>query len=118
MSKIKKAMQKKKAKGAAMVEYAVLIGAVTLIGILGLSVLGNKVSDIISTLAVILPGSQTSDDQKLHSAQLIEFTNGDDGSFKIDDSHIGSGDTNRLGRNTGLESSGSDSAFVLRDGGE
>jgi len=117
MTMLRKALhKKKKRKGAAMVEYAVLIGAVTLIGILGLSVLGSKVSDIISTLAVILPGSQTADDLKLHRAQLIEFTGGDDGTFQIDSSRIGGGDTNRIGRNTGLESSAQDSVFVVREG--
>ena len=114
MSDMKKVVRKK-SKGAAMVEYAVLIGAVTLIGILGISVLGNKVSDIIGTLAVILPGAQTTDDHKLHSAQLVEFSDGNDDSYQILDTHIGAGDTNRLNRNTGLGDSNTDSIFIVQD---
>src|SRR4051812_3669950 len=115
MSMQKKALNKKKSKGAAMVEYAVLIGAVTLIGVLGVSVLGNKVADIVGTLAVILPGAQTTDDHKIHSAQLIEFTDGNDDTYQILDTHIGNGDTNRLNRNTGLGDSNTDSIFVVQD---
>jgi len=53
----------------------------------------------------------------IHS-QLIEFTGGDDGTFMIDSSRIGGGDTARLSRCTGLEGSGIDRAFQIREGDE
>jgi pilus assembly protein Flp/PilA len=66
-------MFKKKApKGAAMVEYAVLLGAVTLIAVLGVSTLGHKASDLVGALAVILPGAHADDNAALTSARLIE----------------------------------------------
>jgi len=86
-----------------MVEYTVLIGAVTLIGILGLTVLGRKTSDTVGTLSVILPGSQTVDDLKHHQRHFIETEEGDDGAFKIDSAEIGDGDTARLNHAVGEE---------------
>src|SRR5438876_4481886 len=86
---VAKKKAQKKNKGAAMVEYAILIGAVALIGILGMSFLGRKVSDIIGTLAVILPGAQMNEDRLIHNAQLIELTEGDDNTIRIDHTRIG-----------------------------
>jgi Flp pilus assembly pilin Flp len=102
-----------KKKGAAMVEYAILVGAVALVGILGMSVLGRKATDLIGTLAVILPGANLNEDRKIHNAQLIEITDGDDDTFRIDGSRIGNGDTNRIAVATGLSSSNSNSQFVI-----
>jgi Flp pilus assembly pilin Flp len=102
-----------KRKGAAMVEYAILVGAVALVGILGMSVLGRKATDIVGTLAVVLPGAQLTEDRKIHNAQLIEITNGVDDSYRVDASRIGGGDTNRIAVATGLQNSDSNSNFVL-----
>ncbi len=69
---------KKTRKGAAMVEYAVLLGAITLVALIAVSMLGNKTTDIISTLAVILPGANPEDDLSLRSGALVEFNESTD----------------------------------------
>src|ERR1019366_10009192 len=65
---------KRKYKGAAMVEYAVLLGAVLLVGILAMSMIGHKTGDILGAIAVILPGTHTDDNANVTSAHLIETT--------------------------------------------
>jgi Flp pilus assembly pilin Flp len=103
-----------KRKGAAMVEYAILVGAVALIGILGMSVLGRKTSDIIGTLAVILPGVESREDVSLHNASLIEITT-DGTTFRIDSNKIAADKSvDRLNANAGIGGSQSDSQFVIQ----
>ena len=69
----KKSGSKKSQRGAALVEYAILIGAVTLVGVLGVSILGHKTNDLTGALAVMLPGAHTDDDITLTAGQLIEM---------------------------------------------
>ena len=42
--------------GAALVEYALIIAGVALIGAAAVSVFGNKVTDMLTTAASLLPG--------------------------------------------------------------
>ena len=103
----------KKRKGAAMVEYAILVGAVALIGIVGMSVLGRKNSDIIGTLAVILPGVRSAEDVAVQHTSLVELTS-DGTTYQAFDQHwVGNNRTDRLNLATGLGSSDSDSLFVI-----
>ncbi len=42
-------------KGQGLVEYALIIAGVALIGIVGITMFGHKVADLIGTVAYILP---------------------------------------------------------------
>ena len=44
-------------KGQGLVEYALIIAGVALIGIVGITMFGHKVADLIGTVAYILPGA-------------------------------------------------------------
>ena len=46
----------RKRKGQGLVEYALLIAGVALIAAVGVSMFGHKVTDMIDTVAAILPG--------------------------------------------------------------
>src|SRR3974377_2143172 len=59
-------------KGAAMVEYALLVGGIALICAGAVSVFGHKTSDIIGLMAAIVPGGHTEDNAAMISGQLIE----------------------------------------------
>jgi len=108
--------KKKAPKGAAMVEYAVLLGAVTLIAVLGVSILGHKTSDIIGALAVVLPGAHADDNASITSGKLIETTSNAGSpegtadaaaTLTLDAATIQArSNTFRLGNNTGLGDSG------------
>ena len=58
--------------GAAMVEYALIIAGVALIGAAALSIFGNKVTDMIATAAAILPGAHADSNAPIVSGQIIE----------------------------------------------
>ena len=59
-------------KGAALVEYALIIAGVALIGAVAVSLFGHKVSDMLATAAAILPGAHADDNAPIVSGKTIE----------------------------------------------
>jgi len=75
----------KSKKGAALVEYSLLIAGVALISAAAVSVFGHKTSDMIGTVAAILPGAHDDDNNPIQSGHLIETaTTGTGTSIAID----------------------------------
>ncbi len=66
----------KNRKGQGLVEYALLVAGVALVAIVGISVFGHKVADLISAAAVILPGAHGDDNAPIAIGSLIETTEG------------------------------------------
>lgn len=58
--------------GAALVEYGLLIAGVALISAASVSLFGHKTSDLVATVAAILPGAHTDDNAPIVSGKLIE----------------------------------------------
>jgi Flp pilus assembly pilin Flp len=59
-------------KGAAMVEYALLVGGVALIGAASVAIFGHKTNDMIGMVAAVLPGAHTDDNAPIVSGKIIE----------------------------------------------
>jgi Flp pilus assembly pilin Flp len=59
-------------RGAALVEYALIVAGVALIGAAVVSVFGHKVSDMLATAAAILPGAHADDNAPIVSGKAIE----------------------------------------------
>jgi pilus assembly protein Flp/PilA len=62
----------KNKKGAALVEYGLLIAGVALICAAAVSEFGHKTSDLVGAMAVILPGAHSGDNAPIVSGHLIE----------------------------------------------
>ncbi len=62
-------------KGASMVEYALLVAGVALIGSASVSVFGHKTNDMIATTAAVMPGAHADDNAPIVSGKLIETSN-------------------------------------------
>lgn len=91
-------------KGAALVEYGLLIAGVALVTVAAVAVFGNKTNDMIAATAAVLPGAHADDNGPIQSGTLIETTSGESGdpiSVDIDDINDNSG-TFRLGDNLGV----------------
>ncbi|MGQ0736791.1 MAG: Flp family type IVb pilin [Acidobacteriota bacterium] len=58
--------------GATLVEYALIIAGVTLIGAASVSVFGHKVTDMFATGAAVLPGAHEDDNAPIVSGRAIE----------------------------------------------
>ena len=59
-------------RGAALIEYALLIAGVALISAAAVSIFGHKTSDMIATVAAILPCAHSDDAGPIVSGKLIE----------------------------------------------
>jgi Flp pilus assembly pilin Flp len=75
-------------KGQGLVEYALIIAGVALIAAVGISIFGHKVSDMIATVAAILPGAHSDDNAPISSGHLIETTTNANGAIAIDTAGI------------------------------
>ncbi|MBS0209857.1 MAG: hypothetical protein JSS27_12990 [Planctomycetes bacterium] len=62
-------------RGQAMVEYAIIIGAVVLVGIGALSLLGHKATDLVGITAALLPGHDADTTGAIFSGELVQTTN-------------------------------------------
>ena len=63
---------RKSEKGAALVEYALIVAGVALIGAVAVSLFGHKVSDMLATAAAVLPGAHSDDNAPIVSGKTIE----------------------------------------------
>ncbi|PQO28208.1 Flp family type IVb pilin [Blastopirellula marina] len=104
----------KNRKGQGMVEYGLIIAGVALVCFVGISVLGNKVGDLIAATAAILPGAQSEDNMPIRVGHLIEVHPNDDGHIVLNIAKIlSNSNTPRLGRNFGLENPTDFGSLVL-----
>ena len=109
-------------KGAALVEYALLVGGVALIGAASVSTFGHKTNDMIAMVAAVLPGAHADDNGPIISGRIIETSNaavGNDGTatkagIGLDVSAMTAQNTIRLGNNVGA--AGNLSTLVLEAG--
>jgi Flp pilus assembly pilin Flp len=92
----------KNRRGAALVEYALLVAGVALISAAAVSVFGHKTSDMIATVATVLPGAHADDNNPIASGHLIETAPNADGSIALDPAGVLAGNnTQRLNENLG-----------------
>ena len=94
-------------KGAALLEYSLLAAGVSLVAAAGVSVFGHKTSDMISSVAAIMPGVHAEDNGPITSGALIETTAADASDptvgIGVDAAGIlGNTGTSRLNNNLGL----------------
>lgn len=59
-------------RGASLVEYALIIAGVALIGAAAVSVFGHKVTDMIGTAAAVMPGAHADDNAPIVAGKTIE----------------------------------------------
>jgi hypothetical protein len=90
-----------------MVEYALLVAGVALIGAASTSVFGHKTNDMIAMTAAVLPGAHTDDNGPIVSGKIIETSPGAPGDptpgigLNVEQIVAGNG-TERLGINVGV----------------
>lgn len=111
-------MKNRKQKGAALVEYGLLIAGVALVATAAVSIFGHKTSDLVGSVASVLPGAHADDNAPITSGQLIETTAADNANpagapIEVDINEILTNTgTTRLGDNLGV----SVSTLVLEGG--
>ena len=71
MSKLVRRLLSEKT-GAALVEYALIVAGVALIGAAAVSVFGHKVTDMLATAAAVMPGAHADDNAPIVAGKTIE----------------------------------------------
>ena len=72
-------------RGAAMVEYALLIAGVTLVSAAATALFGHQTNDLIAGVAAVLPGAHADDNAPIISGKIVETAPQDiDGDGTID----------------------------------
>ena len=75
--KLHKSNQKK--RGAALVEYGLLIAGVALICAAAVAMFGHKTNDLLGTVAAVLPSSDAADTGAVNSGKVIRTVNDGNG---------------------------------------
>jgi Flp pilus assembly pilin Flp len=73
-------------KGQAMVEYALLVTCVAVVGAVATSMLGHKTADTLGVAAAIMPGAHTDDNHPINTAQTVPTTLDANGNIVLDTS--------------------------------
>jgi Flp pilus assembly pilin Flp len=90
-------------KGAALVEYALLVAGVALIGLVAVALLGHKTNELIGAAAVTLPGAETAENGPITAGKLVETKqDASTGAITLDVDKVRAGGE-RLGNNTGID---------------
>ena len=76
--------QRQVRKGQAMVEYALLVVCIAVVGAVAVSMLGHKTADDLAIAAAIMPGAHTDDNNPIQTSQVMPTKIGADGSIVID----------------------------------
>ncbi len=88
-------------KGASLVEYALIVAGVSLIGAAAVSVFGHKVTDMLGMSAAVLPGAHAEDNAPIVSGRTIETSTNTPG-FDSGNSATGIGlDVNAITQSNG-----------------
>lgn len=67
----------RKKRGAALVEYGLLVAGVALVTAVAISIFGHKVNDMVGTAAAVLPSSDAADTGAITGGRVVETTGGD-----------------------------------------
>lgn len=84
-------------RGAALVEYGLIVAGVALVCIVAVSVFGHKTGQLLGASAAILPGAQDEDNGAIQVGKIVDTTDGGSGPITLDTEG-----TNSLGDNYGL----------------
>jgi Flp pilus assembly pilin Flp len=98
---------RKNQKGAAFLEYTLLIAGVALIGAAAIAVFGHKTTDMMAAVAAVLPGAHADDNNPIVSGKIIEtiaLDNGGTDALALDIATIvTNAGTPRLGNQMGVD---------------
>ena len=90
-------------RGAALVEYGLIIAGVALVAAAAVAIFGTKTGGLIGMVAAVMPGAHEDDNGPIETGKLIQTTNAD-GTISIDTEAAASGD-NTLGNTLGIDNS-------------
>jgi Flp pilus assembly pilin Flp len=89
-------------KGAALVEYALLVAGVALICLVAVALLGHKTNELVGAAAVTLPGAEAAENGPIAAGKLVETKQDANGAISLDVDRVRAGGE-RMKNNTGID---------------
>lgn len=89
-------------RGAALVEYGLIIAGVALVAAAAVSIFGTKTGGMIGMVSAVMPGAHAEDNGPIETGKLIQTTSSADGAISIDTDAAADGN-NTLGNTLGIE---------------
>jgi pilus assembly protein Flp/PilA len=93
-------------RGAALVEYGLLVAGVAVVALAAVAILGGKVSGLFATSAAVLPGTQATN-TPIQAGQFVQTTT--EGGVAVD------ADGQSLAENLGIDQSALDQLVITPD---
>lgn len=88
-------------RGAALVEYGLIVAGVALVTVAAVSIFGTKIGGMFGTAAAVLPGAHAADNGPIAVGKLAPTTDGTQGPIGLDGTVIQDGE-NSLGSSIGV----------------
>lgn len=76
-------------RGAALVEYGLIVAGVALVAIVAVSVFGRKTAGMIGASAHAIPGTDAADNGPVGVGHLVQVTGGNGANITIDPNQVG-----------------------------
>jgi Flp pilus assembly pilin Flp len=89
-------------KGAALVEYALLVAGVALICLVAVALLGHKTNELVGAAAVTLPSAHADENGPIAAGKLVETRQDASGAITLDVDRVRAGGE-RMKNNTGID---------------
>lgn len=86
----------RKKRGAALVEYGLLVAGVALVTAVAVSVFGHKVNDMMGTAAAVLPSNDLDDTGAITGGRIIATSGGDGADITLNDNPDGTEQMNDM----------------------
>lgn len=82
-------------RGQSLVEYGILVGAISMVGLVAATMLGHKVTSLLGASAALLPAGHDDDAAPVFAGKLVKTYVGTDGATHV--SSVPGTFTNNLG---------------------
>ncbi len=74
---------KRTKRGAALVEYGLLVAGVALVTAVAISIFGHKVNDLVGTAAAVRPSNDVDDTGAITGGRVVQTAGGDGNSITL-----------------------------------
>lgn len=74
-----------KKRGAALVEYGLLVAGVALVTAVAISIFGHKVNDMVGTAAAVLPSNDVEDTGAITGGRVVQTQGGSGSAISLGD---------------------------------
>ncbi len=110
---MKKNLVRRRRRGAALVEYGLIVSGVALISAAAVSIFGHKTNDLIAAVATVLPGAHADDNGPIVSGKIIETATDTAGNISLSTAAITANNgSDRIGTNVlGAAATGTTEGF-------